>query len=240
MKLAGLAGALIILMASGTASAQNAYLPAGGNGSALGASYFDGDGFDGYGFGVGYHMLGAVGFGVRYDHISRDGEEDVEWDDFKESSLMPTVSVLAFRPDPELPVGLETWFGYSFSEFDGVHIDAVDQEARGSVLNVGMELFARWEPVEKLTLWPRVSGNWYAWSIDGQIAALDVDEDEEISDLELFDMYDLSRYSWSAGVGMQIAEQLVLSFDRVEYEIQDPVYRLSILVLYLNRDEWWK
>ena len=239
MTFARLAGALCLLLFAEAALAQSAYLPAGRNATVIEASYFRIDGFDGYGAGIGYDMLGAMAFGFRYDKISRIGLQDIAWDDFDESTIAPFASVLAFRPAPGFPVGAEATVAYTFSQFDGEHVDAIDQEARGSALNLGLELLARWEPFDGLRLWPRVSGDWYAWSIDGQVAALDVDRNEEIDEIEIFDVDDLSQYAWSAGVGIQIAEKLVLSIDRVEYELQDPVYRLAFVALYIQEDDWW-
>lgn len=240
MRFARLAATLGLLLFAGAAYAQSAYLPAGENATLIGASWFGSDEFDGYGAEFAYEMAGSLAFGARFDRLSRTGDPGVDWDDFEETSVAPFLSALVFRPVDGFPVGVDSRVAYSFTTFEGENVDAIDQEARGSVLSLDLRLLARLSPFENLKIWPRLTGSWYASSVSAQLAALDIDENEEIDELERFDSDDLPQYSWAAGLGVQLAERLVLALDRVEYEHEEPVFRLAFLAFYPHRDEWWQ
>lgn len=240
MRFAGLALALGLLPMATAALAQSAYLPDGRNATVLGASYFSTEGYDGYGGQVGLGLIGTMVVGARFDHAERDASPDVDWDDFTETSVAPFLSVLAFRPAPEFPVGLDCRASFAFASFEGEHVDGLDQAANGTKLNFGMELFGRLEPVDGLRLMPHVAGDFYAWSVGSQVAYLDPDLDHETSELERFDSDDLPQWGWAAGVSLQFAEQFVVTLDLVEVELEEPALRLGVQVLYPQNNEWWR
>lgn len=239
MKLAEFAGALCLLLAATSSFAQSSYLPDGKNATILEADYARARYFESYGGDVGFSMGGMLVLGAMYEHSAHDGDRDIDWDDFKSTTVAPFLSVLALQPMPGFPVGVDCRASFGYASFEGAHVDAIDQVANGTQLNFRAKLFANITPFRGLRLQPHVAGDFDGWSVGSQLAAVDPDLDEETSELELFDSADLPQWEWSAGLSAQIADQLVVTMDYVDVEFEQPAYRLAVKVLYLER-AWWR